>query len=133
MQLTATVKGTSKKVTYTSSNKSVAIVSSTGKVTAVKPGTAIITAKANGVKATCKITVKKPVLTVNKTKITVKKGKTVTITAKATPAKKITFTSSNKKIATVTSKGVIKGMKKGTVKIQVSCNGITKTVIVTVK
>lgn len=48
-----------KNVTWYSSNSKVATVSKNGKVTAVKTGTATITAKtANGLKATCKITVK---------------------------------------------------------------------------
>ena len=48
-----------KNVTWYSSNNKVATVSKNGKVTAVKAGTATITAKtANGLKATCKVTVK---------------------------------------------------------------------------
>ncbi|MBP3414331.1 MAG: cell wall-binding repeat-containing protein [Clostridia bacterium] len=44
-------------VTWSSSNKNVATVDKTGKVKAVKEGTATITAKAGGVSATCKVTV----------------------------------------------------------------------------
>lgn len=48
-----------KNVTWYSSNNKVATVSKNGKVTAVKAGTTTITAKtANGLKATCKVTVK---------------------------------------------------------------------------
>ena len=48
-----------KNVTWYSSNSKVATVNKNGKVTAVKTGTATITAKtANGLKATCKVTVK---------------------------------------------------------------------------
>lgn len=57
----ATVSPPSAKsgVTWYSSNNKVATVSGSGKVTAKKAGTAIITAKtSNGLKATCKITVK---------------------------------------------------------------------------
>lgn len=56
--LKATVKGKSKKVTWSSSNKGVATVSSKGKITAKKKGKAVITAKANGVTAKCTVTVK---------------------------------------------------------------------------
>ena len=53
------IKGTSKTVKWSSSNKSVATVTSKGKVTAKKAGTATITAKVGGKKYTCKVTVKK--------------------------------------------------------------------------
>lgn len=45
----ATVTGASKKITWSSSNPSVAVVNSSGKVTAKKAGTAVIYAKANGI------------------------------------------------------------------------------------
>lgn len=56
--LKATVKGKDTKAKFSSSNTSVATVSETGKVTAKKKGTVTITAEANGVKTTCKVTVK---------------------------------------------------------------------------
>ena len=46
------------KITYTSSNKNVATVSSTGVITAKKAGTAVITVKSGSKKVTCKVTVK---------------------------------------------------------------------------
>lgn len=54
------VKG-AKKVKWATSNKSVAKVSKTGKVTAVKAGTAKITATVNKKKYTCKVTVTAPI------------------------------------------------------------------------
>ena len=133
--LKATVTGTAaSKVTFTSSNPKVAAVNkTTGKVTAKAKGTAVITAKCGDVKVTCKVTVKNPTLTLNKTSASVKVGKTTKITAKAAPSGKVTYKSGNKKIATVSSNGTIKGIKKGTAKITVTCNGVTKTVKVTVK
>ena len=133
--LKATVTGTAAaKVTFTSSNPKVAAVNkTTGKVTAKAKGTAVITAKCGDVKVTCKVTVKNPTLTLNKTSASVKVGKTTKITAKAAPSGKVTYKSGNKKIATVSSNGTIKGIKKGTAKITVTCNGVTKTVKVTVK
>ena len=133
--LKATVTGADvPKVTFTSSNPKVAAVNkTTGKVTAKAKGSAVITVKCGDVKVTCKVTVKNPTLTLNKTSASVKVGKTTKITAKATPSGKVTYKSGNKKIATVSSKGTIKGIKKGTAKITVTCNGVTKTVKVTVK
>ena len=126
--------GVSGKVTYTSSNKSVAVVSAGGKVTAKKAGTATITVKCGSYKATCRITVKKGSLKItSKTAVSVKAKKTTAIKAAATSKAKITYRSSNTKVATVSSKGVVKGVKKGKAVIYVSSNGITKKVTVTVK
>lgn len=54
---TLTITGANKKATWASNNKAVAAVSSTGKVTAKKAGTAVITATVNKKKYTCKVTV----------------------------------------------------------------------------
>lgn len=62
-QLTASVHGSSQKVIWSTDNKKVVKVSSTGKITAVKAGTATVTAKANGVTAKCKVTVKNTAVT----------------------------------------------------------------------
>ena len=133
-KLTAKVaNGESKKVIYKSSKSTVAKIDQTGKITALKAGTATITAKANGVTVKCTVTVKAPTLTVSKSKITVKVGKTVSLGAKATPAKTISYASSKKQCATVTSTGKVKGVKPGTSIITVRCNGITKKVTVVVK
>lgn len=125
--------GISGKVTYTSSNKKVATVSSKGVVTAKKKGTAKITVKCGTYKATLKVTVKNPTLKLKKASATIKAKKKVTIQATAKPAGKITYKSSNKKVATVTSKGVVKGVRKGTATITVKCNGVTKKFKVKVK
>ncbi len=76
-----------------------------------------------------------------KTKITLKKGKKTKIKATllkkgkvATHIAKFRYESSNKKIATVDSKGNIKAKKKGTVTIYVYAqNGLCKTIKVKVK
>ena len=134
---TATVKATatpSATVKYTSSNTKVATVNSkTGVVKGIKAGTVTITAKAGALKTTCKVVVKNPAFSLVKSSATIKKGKTTTIRSKAAPAGKVTYTSSNKKVAAVNSKGVVKGIKKGKATITVKCNGITKKFVVTVK
>ena len=56
--LKATVTGASTKVKWKSSNLSIAVVNSKGKITAKKAGTCKITATANGKKAICTVTVK---------------------------------------------------------------------------
>lgn len=72
-------------------------------------------------------------LKVAKTSLSVKVGKKVTIKATVKPKAKITYKSSNKKIATVTSKGVVTGKKAGKAVITVKGNGKTVKVKVTVK
>ena len=65
-----------------------------------------------------------------------KKGKKVTLKPKVTPSysdDKITYKSANKKIATVTSKGVVKGIKKGKTTITVKSGKKSVKVKVTVK
>ena len=134
-----------KKVTWKSSNTEVATVSSNGKITARKIGTATITATTpDKVKATCKVRVcagpAQPYaksISLNKTKITLYEGKTQKLTAKVTPSnsrKNILWTSSNTKIATVSSNGTITAKKAGTVTITAKAfSGVKATCKVTVK
>lgn len=97
-----------------SSNPKVATVSSKGKVVAKKAGTTTITLKGKNNKSyKCKITVKKPYI--NVTKKTLKVGKSYTLKLTGTTIKKAS--SSNSKIATVSSDGKVKAKKKGTVTI----------------
>lgn len=119
----------SKSVKYSTSKKSVATVDSKGKIKAKAAGTATITvtSKSNSkVKATCKVTVKQPVkkIQISKNVLAVQKGKTVNIKATVKPKnasnKKLKYKTSNKKIATVNSKGKVKGIKNGTVTITVT-------------
>lgn len=127
-----------RKVKWKSSNKKVATVSSDGVVKAIAKGTATITCIAkdgSGKYATCKVTVKNPVavkaVSLNTNKIRIKKGKTVTLTAKIKPSnatnKKVIWSSSNPKVATVSSTGVVKAKKRGTAIITVTTKNGKKT------
>ena len=142
LSLTATVKpdnATIKDVTWTSSNTSVATVNSSGVVTAVKNGTAVITAKtSNGLTATCNITVKTPVsgISLNKTSTSIYVGSYETLVATVTPSdasnKNVTWSSSNTNVATVDSNGKVTGIKAGTATITVKTNDGNKTASCTV-
>ena len=121
------------KVTFKSSNKKVATVNSKGVITGKKAGKAVITVKVGKYTKKLTVTVKKPSFKLTKSSAKLKKGQKVTIKSKAAPAAKVTYKTSNKKVATVNSKGVVTAKKKGTAKITVKCNGITKTFKVTVK
>lgn len=110
-----------KNVTWTTSNSKVAVVSQAGLVTAKGKGKCKITVVTEDGKesASCQITVNVPVKKVklNKKKIKIKKGKKynlkATITPKDASVKKVSWKSSNKKIATVSKKGIVKAKRKG--------------------
>ena len=120
----ATYKG----VSWYSSNKNVATVNSTGKVTIKHRGKVVITVKAkdgSNKSAKCKVTVRQLVTKLSYNKKTQKaevyKNKTIKFAVTVVPSnannKDLTYSSSNKKVATVNSKGVVKGIKAGTVTI----------------
>ena len=125
--ITLKVTGAKTKVKWKSSNKKIATVSSKGVVKGIKKGTATITAKVKKKKYTCRVTVTQSAagaksgkkqagtrISANAASVGVQK----TITLRMIGAKsKVKWKSSNKKIATVNSKGVVKGLKKGTVTI----------------
>ncbi|MEI6736857.1 MAG: sialate O-acetylesterase [Pseudomonadota bacterium] len=138
LQLTAVVSpanAANKAVKWTSSNTKVATVSSTGKVTAKGPGTATITVKtvSGAFAKTCKVKVLMPVKSVklNKTSISLAKGKTSQLKATVSPTnasnKKVTWKSSNTKIVTVSSTGLVKTKAKGTAYVTVITSDGKKT------
>lgn len=144
LSLKATVSpsgATNPAVTFTSGDKSIATVSSTGLVTPVKPGTVTITVTTvdGSFTDTCKVTVKRAVtgVTLDKKEAEVKSDKTLTLKATVTPSnatnKTVTWSTSNKKVATVSAKGVVTPVGKGTATITAKTeNGLTATCKVTV-
>ena len=127
VKLKVTVKPKKAKVTYKINKKKIASVSKKGLVKAKKPGTAKITVKSGKKKVVVKVVVKKikkKVKKVTATKnVTVNVGDTqkikTTVKPKKATLKKLTFTSNAKKIAKVSAKGVITGVKAGKAKITV--------------
>lgn len=126
--LVASVTGTSnKKVKWSTSNKKVASVSSSGKVKGKKIGTAYIKATAkdgSGAYARCKVRVVRKV-----TKIKLNRyvgrllvGKTLKLKAKVLPKKatikSVKWSTNNKAVATVSSNGRVLGVGEGIVKIK---------------
>lgn len=120
------------QITWESSNKNVAVVSNTGKVTAKKQGTAKITAKAEGgAKATCTVTVKgvPGKITLNKKSVNLKVRKKFQIKVKlpsGTVCSKFTYKSNKPKIAAVSKTGKVTAKKKGTAKITVKAANNSK-------
>lgn len=112
-------------LSYKSSNKKVAKVSPVGTVTIIGAGKAKITIKAEessnvaSAKKTITVTIKK-----SKTDITafgelVKTGKKLDLHAESSSGAKLKFISSDKHIAKVSSKGIVKGLKSGHVTITI--------------
>ena len=116
------------EIRWSSSNKAVATVSEDGLVTALADGNAVITAKASngGAKATVTITVIDPA---KPTGITLEAGKTAllalqdtlklnyTLLPEGTAESDVKFTTSDKRIATVSADGVVTPLKEGKVTI----------------
>lgn len=129
--LKATLNGKNvTKVTWSTSNKTVATVSSKGVVKGKKAGNATIKAKVNGKTVACKVTVKNAVTVtaapkLNKTSISLKVSNTFTLkaTVNGKTASKVTWSTSNKSIATVTTNGIVTGKKAGSTTIKAKVNG----------
>ena len=117
LKATVTPADTTDKIVWSSSNEAVAKVAADGTVTAVKAGTAVITATAGNVKAECTVTVADPVYKVTGIRLAatpsrnIAAGKKVQLKATVAPSnatnKAVTWTTSNKKVATVNSNGVV--------------------------
>lgn len=132
-------------VTFKSSNTKVATVTSKGKITAKKAGTTTITVTSeNGLKKSFKVQVMKKAVTkvkITASKKTVKVKKTVTLKAATFPSKAsasnlVYWKSSKPSVATVSSTGKVKGIKKGKAKITAIAkdgSGKKATVTITVK
>ncbi|MGG0656980.1 Ig-like domain-containing protein [Rummeliibacillus pycnus] len=113
-----------KKVKWTTSNAKIATVSSEGLITAKANGNAVISATAVGnekLVTTIKVNVSTKTVKANKSSLTLVSGKSSTVKAIVSPSdatqKSVTWSTSNSKIASVSSKGTIKAKKPGTVTI----------------
>src|SRR5213079_1429559 len=148
VQLTATPRDANgaalsgRVVTWSSSNTSVATVSTSGLVSGVTPGSATITATSEGKSATASITVTDiPVTSVDVTPptATVQAGQTVQLTATpkdvngtALSGRAVTWSSSNTSVATVNSSGLVSGVTPGSATITATSEGKSGTASVTV-
>lgn len=120
---------TDKTLTWTSSDKKVATVDSKGNIKGKSAGVATITAKtSNGKKAKVKVTVtesdiKVAKIVLNEKEKTVKLGDKIALTARVSPINatnnKVTWKSSNNKVAKVNSKGVVTMVGSG--KATITC------------
>ena len=148
VQLSASVKDASgaelqgRLVGWTSSDESIAVVSSTGRVSGIKVGSVTITASSEGKSGTATVTVTAaPVASVNVTPptATVTVGQTTTLAAQTLDGsgniltgRAITWASSSTAVATVTQAGVVTGAGPGTATITATSEGKSGTSTVTV-
>jgi trimeric autotransporter adhesin len=148
VQLSASVRDASggelqgRLVGWTSSDESVAVVSSSGRVSGIKIGTATITASSEGKSGTATVTVTAaPVASVNVTPPTasVTVGQSTTLTAQTLDAngnaltgRTVAWTSSNTGIATVSEAGVVTGVAPGSATITATSENKSGTATVTV-
>lgn len=148
-ELMATVmpeNATDKGIEWTSNNESVATVSPTGLVTAIKDGKATITVKTNdgGFSAVCEVTVNKKIIPVsevelNKIELTLDEGKeeklVVTVKPDNATDKSVVWESSNTSVATVDQEGLVTAVGEGKATITVKTNdgGFSASCEVTVK
>ena len=147
--LTATVRpdnADNRKVTWSSDKTEIATVDGAGKVTAVKPGEAVVTVTTEdgGKTATCRVTVKAKTVgvtevTLDRTELTLTEGETETLTATVKPDnadnRKVTWSSDKTEVATVDGAGKVTAVKAGeaTVTVTTEDGGKTATCKVTVK
>ncbi len=131
-------------VAWSSSDRSVATVDKTGTVQGLKPGTATVTATAEGKSGTCAVTVKAKTVsvtevTLDKTELTLAEGETETLTATVKPDnadnRKVTWSSDKTEVATVDGAGRVTAVKPGEAVVTVTTEdgGKTATCKVTVK
>ena len=131
-------------VAWSSSDRSVVTVDKTGTVQGLKPGTATVTATAEGKSGTCAVTVKAKAVgvtevTLDKTELTLTEGETETLTATVKPDnadnKKVKWSSDKTEVATVGGDGRVTAVKAGeaTVTVTTEDGGKTATCKVTVK
>ena len=101
------------KITFKSNNNTVS-VNSSGKIYAQKKGTAVVTVKSGNKTVKSQITVEDP--KISKTSISLNIGKKYNLKVTGTK-QKVTWSSSNKAVATVSSNGIVTAKKGGSAKI----------------
>ena len=131
-------------VAWSSSDRSVATVDKAGTVHGLRPGTATVTATAEGKSGTCAVTVKAKAVnvtevTLDRTELTLTEGETGTLTATVKPDnadnRKVTWISDKTDVATVDGAGKVTAVKAGEAVVTVTTEdgGKTATCKVTVK
>ena len=146
LQLTAIISPentTNKSVIWSSDDRDIAMVDATGLVKAIDEGVAIITASIGKLTATCKLTVAREIIEVTSVEITpegpitITEGEELQLTATVAPEnatnKEVTWSSSDKTIATVSETGLVTAIAAGEVTITALAGDITAECVVIVE
>lgn len=146
LQLTATISpenATNKSVIWSSDDRDIAMVDATGLVKAIDEGVAIITASIGKLTATCKLTVAREIIEVTSVEITpegpitITEGEELQLTATIAPEnatnKEVTWSSSDKTIATVSETGLVTAIAAGEATITASAGEASDEIVITVE
>ncbi len=135
VKLKATVNGANKNITWISENPEIATVDESGLVKSVAPGTAKITVEANGITASCEVTVKETSITLPLDSLqlgTKGNGSSYKLVPDIVGSrKKVVWTSSDENVAKVNG-GKVTGKNTGTAIISAEANGVTASCTVEV-
>lgn len=123
---TLKLTGTTSPITWSTSDESVVTVTSTGSITAVAPGSALVTASVDGKHLICNITVVSLHATQKVMEVGGFSGYTFTVKMLGT-TDKATWTSSNPSVASVSKSGVVSALKAGSTTITATINGVSLT------
>ncbi|SCP99989.1 Ig-like domain-containing protein [Anaerobium acetethylicum] len=138
----------SQTITYQSEHESVATVNAMGRMTAVAAGKTRITVSCSGISKSFELTVKEPESTekssipvtdieVSDFKEELEVDKTLNLSATVLPSdatdSRLTYTTSNAAVATVTSTGEVKGITPGSAEITLTAGGFSKKLPVHIK
>ena len=123
-------------VTWSTNAEDVATVNQSGRVTGKKEGTAVITAKVGDKEADCTVTVKEvhtQRIYFDDSKLTLNKGKNKTLSLRFDPsnttdAKKATWESSEPSVASVSTSGYVRALKKGTTTVTAKIGDMTASI-----
>lgn len=122
-QLTATVSS-GVRPTWKSNKKSVVIVDENGGITAIKHGTATITATVDGVEKRCEVIVEQPTIKISQTELTLKEGGTAALTASVSSGNPAVWSTSNVNVVTISETGTVTAVKKGKAYVYASEDGV---------
>ena len=118
---------------WKTNKKSVATVDETGKVTAVKHGTAVITVTVDGVSKNCEVTVRSPKITFEQTTITLHPGERARVNATVSSGNQPAYSCSNSNVVSVDANGVITAKAAGRSYVYASEDGTKERMTVYVK